>query len=179
MTAHTPRSIAALFVRKENHYAALGCDCYDQDRDALNWPGGVPGIYHPPCRSWGQLAHFAKPRPGERELALWSMKNVRRFGGVLEHPYASRLWRESGCLSFGVRDDHCGILFPVYQSWFGHRAAKKSCLYVVGALPVFPEYAAPVSAVSVEHMGRAERERTPAALASWLVKLASRCKVSS
>ena len=167
--------IAALFVRKNTPYAALGCDCYDVDRDALSWPGGTPGIYHPPCRSWGQLSHFAKPRPGERQLAIWSMQNVRRFGGVLEHPYASRLWRESGCLSFGIRDNHGGILFPVYQSWFGHRAAKKSCLYVVGALPVFPEYVEPVSSVSVEHMGRAERERTPAPLASWLVELASRC----
>ena len=27
--------VAALFVRKVNHYAALGCDCYDADRDAL------------------------------------------------------------------------------------------------------------------------------------------------
>ena len=171
-------TVAALFVRKVNHYAALGCDCYDFDRDALSWPGGSPGIYHPPCRSWGQLSHFAKPRDGERELAIWAMANVRRSGGVLEHPYASRLWRESGCLSFGLRDDHGGILVPVFQSWWGHRAPKKTCFYVVGALPELPEYVPPVMQFSVARMGAAERERTPAALASWLVELASRCEVA-
>lgn len=171
--------VAALFVRKENHYLALGCDCYDADRDALSWPGGVPGVYHPPCRSWGQLSHFAKPRPGERELATWSMQNVRKYGGVLEHPYSSRLWKESGCLSFGIRDDHGGILVPALQSWFGHRAQKKSCFYVVGAMPVFPEKKIePAAFVMVENMGRAERERTPFDLAVWLVELASRCVVS-
>ena len=46
--------VAALFVRKSNHYAALGCDCYDATRDALTWPGGVPGVFHPPCRAWGR-----------------------------------------------------------------------------------------------------------------------------
>jgi hypothetical protein len=170
--------VAALFVRKTNHYAELGVDCYDAERDALTWPGGSPGIYHPPCRSWGQLSHMAKPRPGERELALWSMAMIRKFGGVLEHPFASRLWKESRCTSFGTRDDFGGVLVPFYQSWFGHRAQKKSCLYVVGPVPVFPPGEFPVSAY-VEDMGRAERERTPPALAAWLVDLAKRCEVTS
>lgn len=172
-------NVAALFVRKRNHYSALGCDCYDVDRDALTWAGGAPGVYHPPCRSWGQLSHFAKPRDGERELAIWAMDNVRRFGGVLEHPYSSRLWRESGCLSFGVRDDHGGILVPVFQSWWGHRAAKKTCFYVVGAAVHLPAFVEPVMHCTVENMGRAEREATPAVLATWLVELASRCEVSA
>ena len=118
---------------------------------------------------------MAKPRPGERELALWAMDKVRQFGGVLEHPYASRLWDETACASFGVRDQHGGILVPVMQSWWGHRAPKKSCFYIVGPLPEVPyDLAAPTS-TTIERMGRAERERTPAALAQWLVDVAKGC----
>lgn len=168
-------SVAALFVRKNSHYSHLGVDCYDITRDALTWPGGVPGIYHPPCRAWGQLAHMAKPRPGEAELSLWAMKMVRQFGGVLEHPYASRLWAVSGCLGFGIRDQHGGVLVPVYQSWWGHRAPKKTCLYIVGPVPEIPYIDEPVTTTVVERMGRAERERTPEAFAAWLVELARAC----
>lgn len=167
--------VAALFVRKVNHYAALGCDCYDFDRNALTWPGGAPGIFHPPCRSWGQLSHMAKPRPGERELALWAMAQVRRWGGVLEHPYASRLWRESGCLRFGIRDSHGGVLVPVMQSWFGHRAPKKTALYIVGPVPDLTWCRDKPTVTTVERMGRPERERTPKAFAAWLVELARAC----
>jgi len=172
-------NVAALFVRRDTHYADLGCDCYDIERDALTWPGGVPCIAHPPCRGWSQLSHFAKPRPGELELAPWAVAQVRKFGGVVEHPFNSRLWAHVGCLTFGVRDQFGGVLIPVYQSWWGHRALKKSCVYVVGPTPDLPEYQAPTRTHLVEKMGRAERERTPAPFAAWLVDLAQRCTVSA
>lgn len=173
MTA--PHTVAALFVRKKNHYAALGCDVYDFDRDALSWPGGCPGVFHPPCRAWGQLSHMAKPRAGEKDLSLWAMEKVRQFGGVLEHPYASSLWRESGCIGFGMRDAKGGVLVPVMQSWWGHRAPKKSCLYIVGPVPEIPYLADPITTTTVERMGRPERERTPEAFAYWLFDLARAC----
>lgn len=166
--------VAALFVRKVNHYAQLGADCYDEKRDARTWQGGVPAVFHPPCRAWGQLSHFAKPRPGEAELSIWAMAMVRRFGGVLEHPYCSRLWAASGCRSFGVRDASGGVLIPVMQSWWGHRAPKKSCLYVVGPVPVLP-YDELAAKTTVERMGRPERERTPPAFAKFLFDLAGAC----
>lgn len=169
-------SVAALFVRSDSHYKAMpGVDAYDERRDALTWPGGVPGVFHPPCRCWGQLAHFAKPldRLREMELARWSMRMVRRFGGVVEHPYSSRLWAESGCLSFGIRDDFGGVLVPVLQRWYVHRAQKRTCLYVVGPVPELADgsNAEPASRV-VEDMGRAERERTPLPFARFLVGVA-------
>jgi len=163
-------TVPVLFTRRNSPYLALGCDCYDIERDALNWPGGVPLIAHPPCRSWGQLAHMAKPRPGERELALWAIDQVRKFGGVLEHPINSRLWFESGCLSWGIRDVWGGVLLPLYQSSFGHRAPKLTGLYLVGfPVPEFPP-PRPTSTV-VERMSRAEREATPPDLAKFLVDL--------
>lgn len=169
------RAVAALFVRKTNHYAEHGVDCYDADRDALTWPGGCPGIFHPPCRSWGNYAHVAKPRSGERELANWSMRKVRENGGVLEHPFGSKLWREAGCLGFGMRDQYGGVLVPVLQSWWGHRAPKKSALYIVGPLPVIPYVEDAPTFTTIERMGRPERERTPVALAAWLIGVARAC----
>lgn len=171
-------TVAALFVRADSVYKSMpGVDCYDLDRDALSWPGGCPGVFHPPCRAWGQLSHLAKPRPGERELALWSMDKVREFGGVVEHPYASRLWDESGCLGFGIRDRFGGVLLPVFQSWWGHRALKKTCFYVVGPVPELPFVAFNRAETTVERMRQPERERTPPVLASWLVGVARSCAV--
>lgn len=170
--------IAALFVRENSHYKLLpGVDAYDHVRDALTWQGGCPGVFHPPCRGWGRLKGQAKPRPGELELALWSMAMVRRFGGVVEHPDVSSLWKVSRCASWGIRDQYGGVLFPVLQSWFGHRAPKRTCLYLVGALvPELPSDIEP-SAGRIANMGKAERERTPEQFASWLVDLARSCEV--
>lgn len=170
-------TVPVLFTRSHSSpYLALGCDCYDYKRNALTWPGGRPAIYHPPCRSWGKLAHMAKPRVDERNLAVWAMRNVRRFGGVLEHPISSRLWAESGCSSWGIRDDFGGVLVPVAQSAFGHRAPKHTGLYMVGI--DVPEVPVPgVTSTVVERMGKAERERTPYALATWLVSIVASSQV--
>lgn len=86
--------IPVLFARKDSVYKTLpGTDVYDVERDALTWLGGSALIAHPPCRAWGQLKYFAKPRPNEKELAVWAIENIRRWGGVLEHPYRSDLWK--------------------------------------------------------------------------------------
>jgi hypothetical protein len=172
--------VAALFVRVKSHYKQMSdVDAYDQNRDALTFPGGLPGVYHPPCRSWGKLSHFAKPAPGERELAIWSMDMVRRFGGVLEHPIDSRLWKESRCLGYGLRDDHGGILIPLHQSWFGHEAPKPTAIYVVGPVPDLSSATCQhVPTGRIERMCTAQRERTPLPFAQWLVELAKRCEVS-
>lgn len=163
-------TVPVLFTRKNSPYRALGCDCYDIERDALTWQGGRPCIAHPPCRSWGQLSHMAKPRSGERELAVWAMAQVRRFGGVLEHPINSKLWAESGCLSWGVRDSFGGVLVPLFQSSFGHRAPKLTGLYLVGVhVPDIPP--PQPTTTTVERMGRPEREATPPELARFLVDL--------
>jgi hypothetical protein len=75
-----------LFVRKDSIYKELGVDCWDAERNALNWPGGNPLIAHPPCRAWGQLSHWAKPLPGEKELAIWSIEKYENLGVYLSIP---------------------------------------------------------------------------------------------
>lgn len=167
-------TVAALFVRADSHYKTMpGVDAYDAARDALSWPGGCPGVFHPPCRAWGKLKGLAKPRHDEKDLARWAIAKVREFGGVLEHPLHSGLWRESGCLSFGIRDAFGGLLVSLNQSDFGHRADKATALYLVGcSVPSLP-FDLVRGSVLVEQMGRAERERTPEPFARFLVELAS------
>lgn len=163
--------VAALFTRSDSVYRQLGVDCYDAQRDARTFDLGCPVVAHPPCRAWGNLAHFAKPREDERDLAWWALHVVRHCGGVLEHPITSKLWREARMGTAGVRDQFGGVFVTVFQSWWGHRAQKATGLYIVGPVLDMPS-SGPAPSRPVNDMGRQERERTPPAFASWLVELA-------
>lgn len=180
--------VAVLFARVDSIYKTMGgCDVWDIERDALNWRGGSPGVHHPPCRAWGRLRTFAKPRPGERELALWSVCMVRIWGGVIEHPASSLLWPTAGLPEPGQRDGWGGWTLAAPQMWWGHRAEKASRFYVVGCepgdMPPVPLVMGEASHVIQSrkrsdyrpHVPKAEREHTPAALAAWLVELAGKC----
>lgn len=179
------RQVAALFVRSDSVYKSItGVDCYDRQRDALTFPGGIPVVAHPPCRAWGRLRRFAMPRPDERPLALWAMAQVRSCGGVLEHPWCSTLFFEAGCPGLEREDAFGGYCINIPQFWFGHRALKRTTFYVVGvprrSLPSVPlKLGQPSHVVAssrrsncLPHVTRAEREGTPALLAKWLVDLA-------
>lgn len=186
--------ITALFCRADSIYKKMGCDVYDLDRNALSYAGLNAVIAHPPCRSWGDLYKLAKPAPGERELAPWAIDLVRRNGGVLEHPKKSKLWAVSGCIAPGQIDQYGGFLLPIDQFWFGHRAEKKTYLYIVGLrpaeLPVFPMVMGIATHVVTQpgrrknslrkkkgdigwrpEISKAEREHTPVNLATWLVEV--------
>lgn len=104
---------------------------------------------------------------------------ARRWGGVVEHPKESRLWSASGCLGYGMRDSYGGVLIPVLQSWWGHDAPKASCFYVVGPVPELPVYSVARTIRSVENMCKAQRERTPPSLATWLIDAARDCVVQA
>lgn len=182
-------TVAVLFARRDSIYKTMpGCDVWDIDRDARLWPGGAPIVAHPPCRAWGSMAHLAKPRPDERELAIWAIGQIRTWGGVLEHPRASRLWPEMG-LPMGRAIDACGgFSLPVNQSWWGHPCEKKTLLYVCGVdrsrLPPLPmSLHLPRFVIACggrdkarngrgRHLPRSQREVTPPAFAAWLVALA-------
>lgn len=182
-------TVAILFARADSNYKALpGCDVWDAERDARRWPGGYPVVAHPPCRAWGRLRHFTKPRPDEKELALWAVAQVRKFGGVLEHPVSSTLWPAAGLPAPGQRDQFGGWTLPIHQHWWGHRAEKATLLYIVGCepanVPPLPyRMDEPTHVVQSRkragcrpHITKAEREHTPPELAKWLVELAASCK---
>lgn len=193
--------VSVLFAREDSIYKDLpGCDVYDIHRDARTWQGGSPVVAHPPCRAWGRLRALANPRPDEKALALFAVEQVRCFGGVLEHPAESTLWRAAKLPRPGRVDEFGGWTLPILQKDFGHRAEKATWLYIVGlswlelpALPLRLGSASHICGTSGRrtdggrlHKGdlgwrpeisKAEREHTPAELAVWLVEVARRCKV--
>lgn len=137
--------IAALYVLKGGPYCGLpGIDPWDIERDARLYDGPWHVIAHPPCERWGRYATGGPSARVRRvvgddagcfEAALAA---VRRFGGVLEHPEASKAWDR-----FGLRrpprkggwvqaDDLGGITCCVEQGHYGHRARKATWLYSYG-----------------------------------------------
>jgi hypothetical protein len=191
------RAVAALFCRADSHYKMLAeVDVWDEARDARQWPGGVPLVAHPPCRLWAKLRQFAKAADPvmERQLAVDAVRRVQRFGGVLEHPKESTLWPHMGLPTPGrAPDQFGGWTAEIRQCDWGHKAEKKTWLYIVGVhpddLPPIPGSKEPThyiksnrrgyrpSARSLPHVTHAEREHTPPDLALWLVEVARRCQV--
>lgn len=185
--------VAVLFARRDSVYKALaGVDAWDEDRDARRWPGGAPVVAHPPCRLWAKLRQFAKASDPEMErgLAVQAVERVRRWGGVLEHPRESTLWARCGLPTPGrAPDQHGGWTAEIRQCDWGHKAEKRTWLYIVGChpdrLPAIPPRGEPSGVVKPQRgiprdhrkiITKAEREHTPPALAEWLVELARRCK---
>lgn len=194
-------AVAVLFARADSVYKTIpGCDVFDADRDARTYRGEVPVVAHPPCRAWGTLRALAKPRHDEKALAPWAVAQVRRCGGVLEHPKRSTLWPYCNLPAIGEKDEFGGWTLPIFQSSWGHRAEKATLLYIVGCAPanipdmplVLGEASHVVAASGRNAAGerrrkgdpgwrpecnKAEREHTPPELARWLVDLARSCKV--
>lgn len=190
-------AVAVLFARADSHYKRLpGLDVWDQARDALTWPGGLPVVAHPPCTRWSQLNGVVLSRyPDRAEQFAWgndggtfafALAAVRRYGGVLEHPAYSRAFAWYGLPKIGRGPDRFGgWACEVRQCDWGHRAEKKTWLYLVGVtpddLPALPPARQATALVcrmpecrAVEVLGRAEREHTPPAFAAWLVAIARR-----
>lgn len=193
-TVTADRTVAVLFARADSVYKTVtGCDVWDEARDARGWPGGAPVVAHPPCRAWASLRHCAKPRDGEKDLALLAIKHIRRYGGVLEHPALSTLFDVAKLPKPGQRDGLGGWTLIVDQNWFGHRARKRTKLYIVGVEPTeIP--AVPMRLGEATHtvglwsgrdkancrptITKPEFEHTPPDLARWLVELARRTSVA-
>jgi len=104
-------------------------------------------VAHPPCQLWGAFApiNFKRwggehNRPGnDGGCFAAALESVRKFGGVLEHPAKTRAWAAYGLTKpVGIGWQRCidgGWVCEVWQSAYGHRAAKATWLYYVGAEP--------------------------------------------
>lgn len=193
MTTSTsyPMTVAVLFARADSVYKTMrGVDVYDAQRDARTFPGDLPIVAHPPCRAWGRLRHFANPKDGEKELALWVVDQIRQYGGVLEHPATSLLWKEKPLPEPGEVDAWGGWTLVVSQWWWGHKAEKATRLYICGVAPVglppIPFRIGESSHVIAQSSRRqklrlrpevtkAEREHTPPDFAEWLCQVGRLC----
>lgn len=189
------RRVSVLFAHRLSAYFDLPVDVYDERRDARSFinAGGGPVIAHPPCRLWSRMRGLSTAPESEKELAFFAVEQVRRFGGVLEHPAHSKLWRTAYLPLPGKHhctpefDEFGGWTLVVSQKWFGHRAEKMTWLYIVGCSPIdVPEM--PLHLGEASHTcgysrgarprpecTKNERDLTPIAFAWWLEELASRC----
>ena len=187
--------MAILYARADSIYKTMpGCDVWDIERDARKFTGGMPIVAHPPCRAWGGLSHMAKPRPDEKDLARIAVRMIRENGGVLEHPWRSKLWPDQQLPEPGRRDEWGGFTIAVPQFWFGHRANKATRLYVCGCEPKeippiqFTLGEAPCVVTTCknkrdtpasewkERLGPRENEATTTGFAMWLVRTARLCQ---
>lgn len=144
------RKIAALFVEADGcYFGQPNVDPWDISRDARSYAGPHPVVAHPPCKRWGRYWSGGPSANVRRNLgddmgcfatALWA---VRTFGGVLEHPEASKAWeyfglktpRKSG--GWVAADAHRGMTCCVEQGHYGHAARKATWLYSVGVCTTF------------------------------------------
>lgn len=139
--------IAALFVETGGCYFGLpDIDPWDIERDARHYRGPHAVIAHPPCERWGAMAavNYARwggehNRPGnDGGCFLAALRAVEKWGGVLEHPKASRAWTHYGLakpLPGQWIPSVIGWVCEVWQSAYGHRANKATWLYFVSQAP--------------------------------------------
>lgn len=171
--------IAALYVQRGGSYWNLpGIDPWDEQRDARSYSGPHPVVAHPPCQRWGKM-WFGQPltvkRTGVRKVKgadggcfAAALDAVRRFGGVLEHPWQSHAWphfnlntppREGGWIA---ADFFGGWTCCVEQGQYGHYARKPTLLLAYGTdLPElrWGKTEAKLDPQVIERMGLARAKR--------------------
>lgn len=141
--------IAALFVRTNGCYFGLpGVEPWDKKRDARQYRSGNPIVAHPECQRWGKM-YFGQPlaiSKGAEKKKLGddgggfksALDNVRRCGGVIEHPKGSHAWKHFNLPipdangGWTQPDDFGGRSCCVEQGRYGHYARKPTYLYAVG-----------------------------------------------
>ena len=185
------REVAALYVRKNTvYYGIEGVDPWDVMRNARYFEGGMPVVAHPPCGQWGVLRMFARRDDSEKHLAVLAVEQIRKNGGVLEHPRGSTLWKMVSLPGVDAPPDRWGGYTIQVDQWrWGHKALKPTWLYIVGCaredLPPIPEREGEpeyVLGTSKKKSGRPEiekweREATPIEFARWLVEVARRTRI--
>jgi hypothetical protein len=181
------RTIAALYVDAKGPYPKMAnVDCWDEARDARLYDGPHPVVAHPPCGAWGRLSAFAGK--SMKHCGPVAVHQVRAFGGVLEHPSASKLWKACAMPKPGeLPDSFGGVTIEVLQCEWGHQAAKATWIYAVGlhgSAGIAPYRGAkPTHLVSTSRgrstlpeMRKSQRHITPPLFAEWLVSLARAVK---
>jgi len=143
MTTETDM-IAALYVETSGCYFGMpGVDPWDATRDARSYHGPHPVVAHPPCQRWGKMwagspsviakTGIRKVKGDDGGCFKAAIAAVRRWGGVLEHPFGSAAWkhfnipvppRNGGWIPTGDGGWTC----CVEQGRYGHYARKPTLL---------------------------------------------------
>jgi hypothetical protein len=185
-------TVAALYIDPRGPYPKLlGPDlCWDEQRDARTYAGPWPVVAHPPCGPWGRLKFLCSKQRAEH--APHAVELVREFGGVLEHPHGSQLWRHMGLplASHGyATDEYGGRCYSMRQVAWGHRCEKPTVLYVVGVPRSVVLSGIRTGGIATRRVTNGSRgntglpratntenRRTPEAFARWLIALAEQAQ---
>jgi hypothetical protein len=145
-------TVAALYVSATGSYANLpGVECWDEARDARLYAGPHPVVAHPPCQRWGKLwagqplfiknTGIRKIKGDDDGCFAAALDAVRRWGGILEHPWGSHAWphfnlntplREGGWITAEyLGAGRFAWTCCVEQGRYGHYARKPTLLYAV------------------------------------------------
>jgi hypothetical protein len=145
--------IAALYISSGGCYFGLpDVEPWDAERDARLYNGPLPVVAHPPCQRWGKMwagSPSVIAKTGVRKVKgdddgcfASALDVVRRYGGVLEHPWGSAAWtyfnlnvppRSGGWIAAELPGSHkYGWTCCVEQGRYGHYARKPTLLYAVG-----------------------------------------------
>jgi hypothetical protein len=148
--AHEAQSdIAALYVQDGGAYYGIpGVTPWPESRDARQYDGPHPVVAHPPCQRWGKmwfgqplavkLTGVRKKKGDDDGCFAAALASVRKWGGVLEHPWGSHAWSHFGLnkppRSGGwiAADMLGGWTCCVEQGRYGHYARKPTLLYACG-----------------------------------------------
>lgn len=177
--------ISILFCNEDSIYDTLNVATYKKSNDYTNFPGQTSIIAHPPCQQWSRMRSFSKPCIKDKILAPIALAFVRKYGGVLEHPNGSLLWKIMNINRSSKVDKYGGYTISVDQKWWGHPCKKSTLLYIVGCpikdLPIMPisfdatEYSIGNSNKSIKEIPKAKRSNTPVRFARWLIQVAEIC----
>ena len=195
--------IAALFVEVGGCYYGLeDVEPWGIDRDAMTYQGPHRVIAHPPCQRWGNLAYanYARwggehNRPGnDGGCFKFAYDAVCKWGGVLEHPAATRAFATYGIpkpVGVGWQNvDTNQWVCEVWQSAYGHRARKRTWLFYVGDEPQELNWNRPAGTHQIgfqDQRGKArnkptlskkEANATPLAFRDMLIELAKQEEIA-
>jgi hypothetical protein len=154
---------------------------WDIEKNAFLYKGSFTVIAHPPCERWGK---YWGGGPNSKIKKLWgddqgafyhSLWCVRQFGGVIEHPEASKAFaffglprpRRTG--GWSEKDKYGGRSCCVAQGHYGHLAQKFTWLYAI--IPNYPEmvWGKCVGKVHCELLSKKERTVTPVPFRNMLI----------
>jgi len=186
-----PPAVVALYVDPHGPYTKPGkvAAWFDAKRDAKNYRGTLPVVAHPPCGPWGRLKFLCTKQPAD--LGPLGVSQVRQWGGVLEHPSNSTLWKYCAMPRPGEQPDaHGGFSIQVNQCDWGHRCKKTTWLYIVGcplesvpALPAARGFTHRITNGSrgdttLPRVGALEARLSPEAFADFLIAIAASSAIS-
>lgn len=173
-------TVSALYVDPKGPYPALVEDWWDAERNAKLYAGPNPVVAHPPCGPWGIMRHLCSLQ--DPECGPRAVEQVREWGGVLEHPRHSTLFRRCGLPLPGELSDGYGFTIEVNQVAWGHCCEKPTWLYFVG-VPVVPcirtggvathRVTSGPRGPTLPSASKKRRIHSPPAFAEWLVSLAA------